>query len=76
MLALGLSLLSSFLTFLSLSSLPLFSYSSENLFFWLDVENYTNIPGSDFRKRTAVKMCKKYIDDNVSDLTSILILFD
>jgi hypothetical protein len=53
----------------SFSSSPIscaISFSSENLFFWLDVENYSNIPGSDFRKRIAIQMCKKYIDDNVS----------
>jgi len=40
------------------------THCTENLFFWLDADNYANMPGSDFRKRTAIKICKKYIDEN------------
>lgn len=37
---------------------------SENIFFWLDVENYMNLPGSDYMKRMACKIYKKYIADD------------
>lgn len=39
-------------------------YVNESLFFWLDAENYKNLPGSDYMKRTAHKICRKYILDN------------
>jgi len=37
---------------------------NESLFFWLDAENYLNLPGSDYMKRTAHKICRKYILDD------------
>jgi len=39
-------------------------YVNESLFFWLDAENYKNLPGSDYMKRTAHKICRKYILDD------------
>lgn len=36
---------------------------SENVLFWLDAENYANLPGSDYMKRVAQKIFKKYIED-------------
>lgn len=35
----------------------------ENLYFWLDAENYAKLPGTDFRKRIALKLCEKYINE-------------
>lgn len=35
----------------------------ENLLFWLDVDNYVNLPGSDYMRRVACKIYKKYIAD-------------
>ena len=40
------------------------TYVNESLFFWLDAENYLNLPGSDYMKRTAHKICRKYILDD------------
>jgi len=40
------------------------TYVNESLFFWLDAENYMNLPGSDYMKRTAHKICRKYIVDD------------
>mmetsp|Transcript_23536 Transcript_23536/g.39976 ORF Transcript_23536/g.39976 Transcript_23536/m.39976 type:complete len:965 (-) Transcript_23536:251-3145(-) len=40
------------------------THCNENLFFWLDADNYTKLPGSDFRKRVAVKLSRKYIVDD------------
>lgn len=40
------------------------SYCNESLFFWLDVENYVNLPGSGYMKRTAHRIGKKYIFEN------------
>tara|TARA_B110000090_G_C13217104_1_gene383288 strand:- start:136 stop:840 length:705 start_codon:yes stop_codon:yes gene_type:complete len=39
-------------------------FISESLFFYLDVENYTNLPGTDYMRRTAYKICRKYVFDN------------
>jgi hypothetical protein len=38
-------------------------YCTENLLFYLDVENYKNLPGSDYMRRVACKIYKKYIAD-------------
>jgi hypothetical protein len=38
-------------------------YCTENLLFYLDVENYKNLPGSDYMRRVACKVYKKYIAD-------------
>jgi hypothetical protein len=37
------------------------TYCTENLYFWLDAENYCNVPGTDYRRATATKMFKKYV---------------
>lgn len=39
------------------------TYVTESLFFWLDAEHYANLPGSDYMKRTAYKICRKFIFD-------------
>ena len=39
-------------------------FVNESLFFWLDVENYMQLPGTDYMKRNAMKICHKYILDN------------
>ena len=50
-------------------------FVNESLFFWLDAEYYANIPGSDYMKRSAYNISKKYIYDdaklsiNISDVT-------
>lgn len=36
-------------------------YVNESLFFWLDAEHYANLPGSEYMKRTAYKICRKFI---------------
>ncbi|KAJ1407748.1 RGS domain-containing protein [Ochromonadaceae sp. CCMP2298] len=36
---------------------------SENVLFWLDVDNYKNLPGSDYMRRVACKIYKKYVAD-------------
>jgi hypothetical protein len=38
-------------------------YCTENLLFWLDVDNYKNLPGSDYMRRVACKIYKKYVAD-------------
>jgi hypothetical protein len=35
----------------------------ENILFWLDVENYLHLPGSDYMRRVACKIYKKYVAD-------------
>ena len=43
------------------------SYCAESLYFWLDVENYQNLPGGgDYMNRTALKIYHKYIVETVS----------
>jgi hypothetical protein len=37
---------------------------AENLYFYMDAESYQNQPGSDFMKRTAIKICRKYIQED------------
>ncbi len=36
----------------------------ENILFWLDVENYVHLPGSDYMRRVACKIYKKYVADD------------
>ena len=49
-------------------------YCAENLFFWMDAENYSNVPGNDYRRSTAMRIFKKYISTeakqqiNISDI--------
>ena len=56
------------------------AYVNESLFFWLDAENYTNLPGSDYMRRTAFKICRKYIFEkaklqiNISHATKVEIM--
>ena len=38
-------------------------FCCENLLFWLDVENYQNLPGSEYMRRVACKIYKKFIAD-------------
>ena len=38
-------------------------FCHENILFWLDAEYYKNLPGSDYMKRTAIKIFNKYISD-------------
>jgi len=43
------------------------SYCAESLYFWLDVENYQNLPGgTDYMNRIALKIYHKYIVESVS----------
>ena len=37
------------------------TYINESLMFWLDADHYVNLPNSDYMKRTAFKICRKYI---------------
>ena len=39
------------------------TFCNEAIFFWLDVENYKNLPGSQYMKRIALKIYRKYIQD-------------
>ena len=39
------------------------TYCHESILFWLDAENYQNLPGSNYMKRIANKVYKKYIAD-------------
>jgi hypothetical protein len=39
-------------------------FCNENLLFYLDIENYIHLPGSDYMKRVACKIYKKYIAEN------------
>lgn len=49
-------------------------YCAENLFFWMDAENYSNVPGNDYRRSIAIRIFKKYISIeakqqiNISDI--------
>jgi hypothetical protein len=49
-------------------------YCAENLFFWMDAENYSNVPGADYRRSTAKRIFRKYISTeaklqlNISDV--------
>ncbi len=41
------------------------SYCAESLYFWLDVEDYQNLPrGSEYMNRIALKIYQKYIEEN------------
>jgi len=39
------------------------TYCHESILFWLDAENYQNLPGSNYMKRIANKIYKKYVAD-------------
>ena len=46
-------------------------FVNESLFFWLDVENYIQLPGTDYMKRAALKISRKYIFDNAQQQINI-----
>ncbi len=46
-------------------------FVNESLFFWLDVENYSSLPGNDYMRRAAYKICRKYIFDNAKQQINI-----
>jgi len=39
------------------------TYINESLLFWLDADHYVNLPNSDYMKRTALKICRKFVFD-------------
>lgn len=39
------------------------TYCHENILFWLDSENYQNLPGSNYMRRIAMKIHRKYIKE-------------
>lgn len=47
------------------------TFVNESLFFWLDVENYCHLPGTDYMRRSAYKICRKYIFDNAKQQINI-----
>ncbi len=46
-------------------------FVNESLFFWLDVENYVQLPGTDYMPRAAMKIARKYIYDNAQQQINI-----
>ena len=40
------------------------NYCHESILFWLDAENYQNLPGTNYMKHIAQKIYRKYISDN------------
>jgi hypothetical protein len=39
------------------------TFVNESLLFWLDADHYSNLPSSDYMRRTAYKICRKYVFD-------------
>ena len=53
----------------------MYSFASESLYFWLDVENYQNLPlGGEYMARAAMKIYQKYIVDNVISFNVVIII--
>lgn len=46
-------------------------YCSENLYFWMDAENYCNVPGNDYRRSIAVRIFRKFISSEAKQQINI-----
>ena len=48
-------------------------YCSENLYFWMDAENYSNVPGNDYRRSIARRLFKVLIQYELLDFFDVTV---